>query len=60
MKWDRGWGRASQTMTLQQKHISAMTDDELTAIIRTAKQMERYEQREQTNETADDVTPTIN
>jgi hypothetical protein len=36
MKWDRGWGRPSQTVTLEQKHIAAMSDEELTALIRTA------------------------
>jgi hypothetical protein len=45
MKWDRGWGRPSQTVVLEQKDIAAMTDAELYAAIRTGQRQEKAEQK---------------
>jgi hypothetical protein len=56
MKWDRGWGRPSQTVTLEQNHIQAMSDDELTALIRTGQRQAQADRAEQTSETPNDVT----
>jgi hypothetical protein len=54
LKWDRGWGRPQQNVTIEQKHLRAMTDDELTAMIRQAKEEERY--TKQIDLKPDDVT----
>jgi hypothetical protein len=51
MKWDRGWGRPSQTVVLEQKDIAAMSDAELYAAIRTGQRQEKAEQK------TIDVTP---
>jgi hypothetical protein len=54
MKWCRGWGRPSQTVTIEPKHLRAMTDDELNAILRQQQEAQRY--TKQIELKADDVT----
>jgi hypothetical protein len=53
-KWAWGWGKPPQTVVVEQKHLRAMTDDELTAMIRQAKEEERY--TKQIELKPDDVT----